>query len=59
MTLDEFNRVTRVEVIDQSGRVFTTGSYKTEVQLQDSGLTLKIFINACPYSDVFKKGNPA
>ena len=57
MKLTDFNKVTRVEVIDQTGRVFTSGSYKTEVSLQDLGLTLKIFINARPYKDIFKKEN--
>lgn len=56
MILEECHQVTRVEVIDQSGRVYTTGSYKTEVQLQDGGLTLKVFINPRSYVDVFKKG---
>lgn len=54
MKQPQFDQVTRVEIIDQTGRVYTTGSYKTEVSLQDMGLTLKVFINARPYRDVFK-----
>ena len=57
MKLINCDKVTRVEIIDSTGRVYTTGSYKTEVQLQDMGLTLKVFINARPYIDIFKKEN--
>lgn len=52
--LTECDNVTRVEIIESTGRVYTTGSYKTEVQLQENGLTLKIFIRERPYGDLFK-----
>lgn len=54
MRLHHCDAVTRIEVIDSlTGRVYTAGSYQTEVQLQDMGLTLKIFIDKMPYSQVF------
>ena len=52
-TLTNCDKVTRIEVIDSKGRRFVTGSYKTTVQLQDMGLTLKIFINERPYKELF------
>ena len=55
MKLDDCDKVTRVEVIDRTGRVFVSGSYKTEAQIQDNGLTLKVFIDARPYSGVLQK----
>lgn len=54
MKLSECDKVTRVEIIDENGRVYLTGSYKTEVQLQDMGLTLKVFIKKREYADVLK-----
>jgi hypothetical protein len=53
--LSECDNVTRVEIIDGSGRAYTTGSYKTEVYLQDMGLTLKIFIDALPYRAIYRR----
>ena len=38
--------VTRVEVIDQIGRVYTNcGCSKVQVSLQDNGQTLKVFLS--------------
>lgn len=54
-TLTSCDKVTRIEIIDSTGRRFLTGSYKTTVQLQDMGLTLKIFINERPYKELFIK----
>lgn len=52
--LEECRKVTRVEVIDSHlGRVYVTGSYDTVVQLQDDGITLKVFIDGRPYSSVY------
>lgn len=51
-TLKSCNKVTRVEIIDETGRVYVTGSYKTKVQLQDLGLTLKVFVESRSYSEV-------
>ena len=56
-TLDECKNVTRIEVIDTTGRLYTIGSYLTEVQLQDEGRTLKVFVSSFPYVDIFKKDN--
>jgi hypothetical protein len=53
--LTSCDKVTRVEIIDSTGRIFLTGSYKTTVHLQDMGLTLKIFINERPYHELFAK----
>ena len=42
---DEFYQVTRVEVIDSQGRSYTNHRVESvELQLQDDGRTLKIFI---------------
>ncbi len=57
MKLKGVDKVTRVEVIGKNGRIFTTGSYKTEVQLQDMGLTLKIFIQERPYAEIYNLKN--
>ena len=37
-------KVTRVEVIDETGRAYTKWNVKVEAQLQDDERTLKIFI---------------
>ena len=37
-------KVTRVEVIDDSGRAYTKWNVKVEAQLQDNERTLKIFV---------------
>ena len=37
-------KVTRVEVIDETGRVYTKWNVKVEAQLQDDERTLKIFV---------------
>jgi hypothetical protein len=55
--LTSCDKVTRIEIIDTTGRVFLTGSYKTTVQLQDMGLTLKIFINERPYLEIYEKAS--
>lgn len=41
------NRITRVEVIDEKGRIYTNWNpdNKVELQLQDDGRTLKVFIS--------------
>jgi hypothetical protein len=41
------NRITRVEVIDEKGRVYTNWNptNKVELQIQDDGRTLKVFIS--------------
>lgn len=40
-------RITRIEVIDQSGRSYVNWDDNNDVtyQLQDSGRTLKVFVN--------------
>lgn len=37
-------KVTRFEVIDENGRVYTTKDCKVELSYQDDGRTLKVFI---------------
>ena len=37
-------KVTRVEVIDDTGRAYVKWNIKAEAHLQDDGRTLKIFI---------------
>lgn len=41
------NQITRVEVIDEKGRIYTNWNpdNKVELQLQDDGRTLKVFIS--------------
>ena len=42
---DSFSNVTRVEVIDNNGRSYTKNWVdKVEMQLQDDGKTLKLFV---------------
>lgn len=38
--------VTRFEVIDENGRVYTAKECKVELSYQDDGRTLKVFIKA-------------
>lgn len=40
------SKVTRFEVIDDNGRVYTTKDCKVELSYQDDGRTLKVFINS-------------
>ena len=40
------SRVTRVEVIDENGRVYTRWNCGVEASLQDDGRTLKLFVKA-------------
>ena len=39
------SKVTRFEVIDENGRVYTSKDCKVELSYQDDGRTLKVFIN--------------
>ena len=40
------SKVTRFEVIDDNGRVYTTKDCKVELSYQDDGRTLKVFIKS-------------
>jgi hypothetical protein len=40
------DKVTRVEVIDETGRVFSRWNTKVDLSFQDGGKTLKIFVEA-------------
>lgn len=46
-------RITRVEVIDQSGRSYVNWDESNDVtwQLQDDGRTLKVFVNTHTHTD--------
>jgi hypothetical protein len=44
--------VTRVEVIDENGRVYTKWNCSVELSYQDNGRTLKLFINPKQKEDV-------
>jgi hypothetical protein len=46
-------RVTRIEVIDQSGRSYVNWDESNDVtwQLQDKGRTLKVFVNTHTHTD--------
>lgn len=40
------SKITRVEVIDETGRAYTRWDVKAEVSIQDEGRTMKIFITS-------------
>lgn len=40
----ELNKVTRFEVIDESGRLLVRYDIQLEAQVQDEGRTLKVFL---------------
>ena len=42
--MDDTSKVTRFEVIDESGRVYTKRKCKVELSYQDDDTTLKVFI---------------
>jgi hypothetical protein len=44
-------KVTRFEVIDESGRVYTKRKCKVELSYQDDDTTLKVFINSLNKQD--------
>ena len=47
MDIEKLEEVTRVEVIDKTGRVYVSGireDLNVELHLQDDGKTLKIFL---------------
>lgn len=39
------SKITRVEVIDETGRAYTRWDVKAEVCIQDEGRTMKIFVH--------------
>lgn len=49
--LTNCNKVIRIEIINTAGKREIITSYNTTVQLQDMGLTLKIFINDRPFTE--------
>lgn len=42
----DISKVTRFEVIDENGRVYTQRDCKVELSYQDDGRTLKVFIKS-------------
>jgi hypothetical protein len=42
--MDDNSKVTRFEVIDENGRVYTKHNSKIELSYQDDGRTLKVFV---------------
>lgn len=46
MTPEEQARITRIEVIDDHGRVYTKWRASIQLSIQDQGRTLKIFVTA-------------
>ena len=42
--MDDNSKVTRFEVIDENGRVYTKYNCEIELSYQDDGKTLKVFI---------------
>jgi hypothetical protein len=49
--MDDTSKVTRFEVIDESGRVYTKHNCTIELSYQDDGRTLKVFINSLNKQD--------
>lgn len=48
-TVTHYNDVTRVEVVDDDGRVYVrTGVTLARVAIQDNGRTLKLFVTKKP-----------
>jgi len=45
------SKVTRFEVIDENGRVYTKHNCTIELSYQDDSRTLKVFINALKYNN--------
>jgi hypothetical protein len=45
------SKITRFEVIDENGRVYTRRNCKVELSYQDDGRTLKVFINSLNKQD--------
>jgi len=43
---DELPSVTRVEVIDENGRVYGRRPAKVAISVQDKGRTLKVFVSS-------------
>jgi hypothetical protein len=43
--VSDISKVTRFEVIDESGRSYTRHNSNVELSYQDDGRTLKVFIN--------------
>jgi len=43
--VSDISKVTRFEVIDESGRSYTRHNSNVELSYQDDGKTLKVFIN--------------
>lgn len=42
--LKSLEKVTRLEIIDETGRAYVVNKAKLELSLQDDGKTLKIFV---------------
>ena len=43
-TIVNRDKITRLEVIDEQGRVYTNNNCRLEIQQQDEGRTLKVFV---------------
>jgi hypothetical protein len=43
--LEQLEKVTRVEIIDSTGRAYVKYGVRVEIALQDDGRTLKVFVN--------------
>jgi hypothetical protein len=53
MTNDSFNDVNRVELIDNTGRKYVKYDVEhVEIQLQDDGKTLKVFVKYIPEEEI-------
>ena len=44
--LEEIGKITRVEVIDESGRAYVGWDKAIQISIQDEGRTLKIFVES-------------
>ena len=48
MKMNETEKVTRFEVIDETGRAYVKYDVKVEMSYQDEGRTLKVFLTPAP-----------
>jgi hypothetical protein len=44
MIFNEMDKITRFEVIDETGRVLTRRPCRVDLSVQDNGTTLKVFV---------------
>ena len=46
--MGKMDKITRVEIIDETGRVFSRWNQHVDISMQDDGQTMKVFIKRDP-----------